>query len=309
MSSPWTPTQRLRLFWRKFKLNIPRGALVLEVGSGGAPHFRSDVLCDKYLSADGTARIGQLKIDRPFVVGDAEALPFVDKAFDYIICFHVLEHLDNPERCLLELMRVGRAGYIETPGEIIEKIQGWSCHKWFVRAEKKKLILTQKRDPVFDPLLHISFHSLAATENQSFLNFVFNNHDLFTVRFEWHDQIDYQIEPLIRQEQRFADFEEPQIEALSDWDNFEKPAGENVQFALDQLIKTWVNGTLRRIHLKKDLDLNGLLACPTCRSRLDHNKDSFVCQKCQASYQRKNGLPVLLSDLAEPSKGECSYEH
>jgi len=44
----------------------------------------------------------------------AEALPFADKEFDYVICNQVLEHSDDPAQFLREVMRVGKAGYIET---------------------------------------------------------------------------------------------------------------------------------------------------------------------------------------------------
>lgn len=39
-------------------------------------------------------------------VGDIEALPFADKAFDYVICCETLEHVCNPIHALKELARV-----------------------------------------------------------------------------------------------------------------------------------------------------------------------------------------------------------
>jgi len=298
LNSPWTPTQRLKLFWRKFKLQIPRNALVLEVGSGGAPHFHSDVLCDKYLNGKGTARVGRLKTDRPFVFGDAQALPFVDNAFDYIICFHVLEHLDNPENCLKELMRVGGAGYIETPCEIIEKIQGWCCHKWFVRVENEKLILTQKSSPVFDSLLHITFHSLAAEENQAYLNFVFANRDLLTVKYEWRGDIDYHISPVQGKEQ-FNGFEEPELDILSVKDRDEEDINGNGYFQFDEFAKACIYRVLQSRYRKRNLNLLDLLACPICHKKIHFKQDRFICSHCKKYYPTKNSLPVLLPELAQ----------
>ena len=37
-------------------------------------------------------------------------LPFSDKAFDYVICSHVLEHVEDPDLLISELMRVSNTG-------------------------------------------------------------------------------------------------------------------------------------------------------------------------------------------------------
>ncbi len=40
--------------------------------------------------------------------GNAEALPFPDKAFDVVTCFHVLEHVRRLDRAIAELKRVAK---------------------------------------------------------------------------------------------------------------------------------------------------------------------------------------------------------
>ena len=52
---------------------------------------------------------------------------------------HVLEHTQDPASACKELMRIARAGYIETPSPFYEQgynyphqQRGWSFHRWFV---------------------------------------------------------------------------------------------------------------------------------------------------------------------------------
>lgn len=299
MENPRSWIQRLTLFSRKLKLSIPRDALVLEVGSGGSPHFHADVLCEKYVSGEGTARVGELKIDRPFVFGDAESLPFVDNAFDYVICFHVLEHLDNPDNCLKELMRVARAGYIETPSEATEKMQGWTCHKWFVRLEDGKLILTQKEKPVFDPVLHIAFHSLAHAGNRTYLKFIMKNRNLFTMTYEWKDKIEYQI---FRAESVVGTlgFEEPATDDFSDFHPEMIELNDNGRFEFDEFARNFAYKLLRRKYEKHDTNLLELLACPICKTEVVNQNGNLVCTNCSKSYLIKGGIPILLEELAQP---------
>ncbi|MSR24725.1 MAG: class I SAM-dependent methyltransferase [Nitrospiraceae bacterium] len=55
------------------------------------------------------------------IVAEATLLPFGPGTFDYVYASHVLEHVEQPERACREIMRVGRAGYIETPSPFLEQ--------------------------------------------------------------------------------------------------------------------------------------------------------------------------------------------
>src|SRR5262245_15583726 len=113
---------------RRLHCPVPDDALVLEVGSGGNPYARANVLLDAY-EATAQRHWVPLKVDRPLVLGFAERLPFRDRAFDFVIASHVLEHSSNPERFLGELMRVARAGYIEVPDAFMERINPYEDHR------------------------------------------------------------------------------------------------------------------------------------------------------------------------------------
>jgi len=127
-----------RYFWRKW-LGGPAQRRVLDVGSGHRPHDDATHLVD-LLPEDDSERGGAVKrLGRSLVVATIEALPFKDKTFDYAYACHVLEHTDQPEEACRELMRVARAGYIETPSPFFEQgynypkpDRGWLFHKWFV---------------------------------------------------------------------------------------------------------------------------------------------------------------------------------
>ena len=102
--------------WSLRRLHCPvdRQALVLDIGSGGNPYPRANVLLDAYEDTVERFHVPLVR-DRPIVYGLAERLPFRDKAFDFIIASHVFEHSQDPVAFLKEIIRVGKAGYIETP--------------------------------------------------------------------------------------------------------------------------------------------------------------------------------------------------
>lgn len=55
-----------------------------------------------------------------FTIGDAEHLCFEPNTFDMVICTEVLEHLQNPKNCFLEMARVlkpGGTAIISTPND------------------------------------------------------------------------------------------------------------------------------------------------------------------------------------------------
>jgi len=120
---------------------------ILDVGSGNAPFPCADVLCDLYLE-DSSQRKGEpiRTYGKPFIVCDAQFLPFKDKAAGFIHCSHVLEHVDKPKLLLGELKRVGRHGYIETPSWFTEiVIHGVKYHKWVIKKRGNKLYYQRPR--------------------------------------------------------------------------------------------------------------------------------------------------------------------
>ncbi len=86
---------------------------ILDVGSGGNDryNFRPYPLADVYVD------LNPPKHPIPnFYVADIRNLPFKSNSFDLVVCRHVLEHVPNFIKALLELIRVSRKTiYIVVP--------------------------------------------------------------------------------------------------------------------------------------------------------------------------------------------------
>ena len=120
--------------------------MVLDVGSGHNPHPRANVITDKFTESNYHRR-ADIKVlgHQRFVEADGESLPFKDKEFDYVICCHVVEHVDDPAVFLNELSRVGKAGYLEAPSLIGEFLVPKESHQWVLLDIDSKLVLVNKK--------------------------------------------------------------------------------------------------------------------------------------------------------------------
>jgi SAM-dependent methyltransferase len=141
-----------RIAWSLRRLHCPvdDSALVLEVGSGGNPYPRANVLLDAY-EATRERHWVPLTVDRPTVLGFVEALPFRDQAFDFVIASHVLEHSADPARFLGELQRVAKAGYIEVPDAFMERVNPYHDHRLEITTREGRLVIPRGRRALRTP--------------------------------------------------------------------------------------------------------------------------------------------------------------
>ncbi|MCK5241185.1 methyltransferase domain-containing protein [bacterium] len=252
-------------------MNIRPSDIVLEIGSGDNPHPRADVLVDKYMQGD-SERGGQIIIDRSLVVADLENLPFRDHAFDYIICRHVVEHLENPEKGIKEMMRVAKRGYIESPSLAGEIIFGWSFHRWVLSVENGKLIFTPKKWS--NPLGGL-FHDLLKTDFIFKLFFKRHRARFYTV-LEWENEISFEIKT-----DSFVDFQEEMDSSYKLRQKYEKNHKTSTDIIRKkEEIKRVIKKTTSAKHkIKKSL--NEILMCPICRNIvLDANGNQCICKQC-----------------------------
>jgi len=115
---------------------------VLDIGSGHSPHIRANVLVDKFYFND-RHRAGRpiiLPPGKDFVVADVCALPFKDKVFDFVICSHVAEHIQDIDGFCTELNRIARRGYLETPSRLAEILRHSQNHRWYVSKRRGGLV-------------------------------------------------------------------------------------------------------------------------------------------------------------------------
>lgn len=271
-------------------MNIRADDFVLEIGSGHNPNVRSDVLCDKFID-DDEQRGGMIVADRPMVEADGQFLPFVDGAFDYVICLHVLEHVENPDRLLSEMMRVSSRGYIETPSEIGERIYGWHYHNWVVNLINERLVLY--KNPKLAEFGQL-FHALAA-QDKYWRKFHIMHHDLFLVQHEWERTINYEI---LRKSDSPINLSCPKtIDRLLTFDSTEQIHKElwlMFKSIVPRGIVTFAKSLFARSRIGRPTKtLKDILACPKCKDDILWEPHRILCQNCEKSYPIVDGIPRM----------------
>jgi ubiquinone/menaquinone biosynthesis C-methylase UbiE len=192
------------------KLSIPSSASVLDVGSGHNPHPRANVITDKFTDSNyhRAADIKVLKHQR-FVEASGEQLPFKDKEFDYVICCHVVEHVDNPATFLDELSRVGKGGYLECPSLMGEFFIPKESHQWVCLDIDSKLVFVNKKRLGFNQTSDFGevFLDYLPTSSLGFKIMQRTHPQLLTVNYEWKDKIEYIVDPPDEELQKY--FKQP----------------------------------------------------------------------------------------------------
>jgi len=182
----------------RLSLKINRNAKVLDVGGGQNPHPRANIVIDKFTD-DNFHRSGNLKVlkGQEFVYADGENLPFKDKEFDYVICCHVLEHVDDPTKFLSELFRVGKKGYIETPSLIGEVLASRISHKWILHEVNDKLYIIEKSKINFTVGYYLGwlFENYLPKNSIGYKIMTRTHPNLLTIRIEWDNNFEFEVEP------------------------------------------------------------------------------------------------------------------
>jgi len=273
-----------RIIWslRRVRIQIDKKALVLEVGSGGNPYPRANVLVDAY-EQTRERFWAPLVHDRPTVLSFGESLPFKDKVFDFVIASHVLEHTPYPEKFLSELQRVAKAGYIETPDAFMERINPYKDHKLEVTKRNGQLLIRKKASWIGDPDLVELYEDRA---KRIITRETIPRHaEQFHLRYFWKNKIDFLVI-------------NPEVDAS--W----SPPLDTRELSTHSisavgLVRAIFLRLLRRIFSQNSrnatLDIVPLMRCPKCGcGDLSGHSDSYVaCADCDSQYEVRGNIIVF----------------
>jgi SAM-dependent methyltransferase len=271
----------VRMAWSLRRLHCPVApdALVLEVGSGGNPYWRANVLCDAYLDTS-ERHFAKLISDRPTVLAFTEKLPFADDTFDFVIASHVLEHSDQPEKFLSEIQRVAKAGYIEVPDAFFERLGTYSCHRSEITDRDGVLMIRKKRAYIQDPEIYELHGKKTGQLLPKWMN---RNPFEFHVRYYWSrvtGGIEYRI---------------VNPDYIFDWTP-EESARHQPQLPISARFKA---GCLHIFRLllsqtsrNSKLRVQDLLRCPACHSlKFSQSESNIQCRQCQNIFPiRERGI-------------------
>lgn len=172
---------------------------VLEVGPGALPHPRANVSLDKrFDDADElNAQFGlaQRSVElENLVYYDGGAFPFKDNEFDYIICSHVIEHIDPEELGLFfsEMTRVARRGYLEVPNAFYEFICYTHVHKWLIGNDGEQLRFYSKSHLPASRVMD-TFRWMFYNCDQDLTQLFPRYREIFFIGFEWEGHVDYTV--------------------------------------------------------------------------------------------------------------------
>jgi methyltransferase family protein len=186
-----------QIFWAAmFFANRIRSILpndrVLEIGPGATPHPRSGIFLEKRFPEPEAIRhrggLAAVQLNRPVVYYDGGKFPFRDHEFDYVICSHVLEHVQDIELFLAELTRVAPRGYLEFPTVFYEYLFNFPEHRNLLHYRDDVVLWMPKSETrLFDFELIQSF--LCSTLEAGYDEVIQSLKECFFEGFEWQSSI------------------------------------------------------------------------------------------------------------------------
>lgn len=182
------------MFFAERVRSIKKTDRVLEVGPGGTPHPRSDVLLEYRFDSEREAE-GQrgyappLRSRKPVIHYTGTKFPFSDQEFDYVICSHVIEHVADVTQFVKELNRVAKAGYLEYPTVYYDYVYNFPEHVSLLKLQEGRLFWMAKTDcglTQFKSIQHLFYLSLVRYH----YDFVEDLKLFFFEGFEWQQPIE-----------------------------------------------------------------------------------------------------------------------
>ena len=181
------------MFYPDKIVSIKPDDLVLEIGPGSSPYLRSDVFLEYDFSSEDVivAQRGHtpaVHLDKPVVYYTGSKFPFSDNEFDYVICSHVIEHVEDVDTFISELTRVAKKGYLEYPTIYYDYVYNISEHLAFIKYKDNELIWMLKAETplhYFKPIHALLYKSL----EKEYFGMPRELKEFMFEGFEWIDQI------------------------------------------------------------------------------------------------------------------------
>lgn len=208
---------------------------VLEVGPGATPHPRSDIFLElKYENVNEriaqSGNIGLLNTDKEVIYYDGGKFPFKDREFDYVICSHVLEHVDDADEFLKELQRVGCKGYLEFPTIYYDYLYNFPEHQLFLLERNGVIYWMTKEESglqnyssiqkFFNISCELKYHETIKT----FKNYFFQGFEweevIISKRAKYIDEITYSQEEIKLKPYEFTEYSARKIYPLISFKKF-----------------------------------------------------------------------------------------
>ena len=165
---------------------------VLEIGPGATPFHRSDVFLELNYDSD-TDRIAQsghtgiLKTDKQIIYYNGKEFPFKDDEFDYVICSHVLEHVDDIPLFINEIQRISKKGYLEFPNIYYDYLHNIEEHLNMLMVKDNQILWCKKiKTPITNLNNFTDFFRTLQRNNYRFQDEINN---LWHQGFEWENNI------------------------------------------------------------------------------------------------------------------------
>jgi len=174
--------------------SIQKTDRVLEIGPGSTPFHRSD----EFLELDYENEIekqeqfghtGEFKTTKKIHFYDGGKFPFNDLEFDYVICSHVLEHVDNVPLFLSELQRIAKKGYLEYPNINYDYLFNFKVHLNFLKKVDDTIVWMKKEDTNLDSYKEVQSVLYNLLNKSQFQVLIRSNPKQFFEGFEWKSKI------------------------------------------------------------------------------------------------------------------------